>query len=74
MNAIIKFFSSFIDIIVSIFNLLLTLIEGVIWFITNLPALIAGISSSFAFTPSFLLPFLTVSVSLMVVLFVIRLL
>lgn len=74
MKAIIKFFSSFIDILVALGDLLLTLVESVIWFITNLPALIAGITGSFVYTPEFLLPFLTVSVSLMVVLFIIRLL
>ncbi len=74
MNAIIDFFTSIIDILVSLVQLLITLVDSVLWFVTNLPQLVSGITASFAYTPSFLMPFLMASVSLMVVFAIIRLL
>lgn len=74
MNALIDFFAGIIDILVSLVQLLVTTITSVIWLVTNLPQLVAGITAGFAYTPDFLFPFLTVSVSLLVVFAVIRML
>lgn len=74
MNAIIEFFSSIADILLSVINLLVTLVDSVIWVVTNLPQLIAGVTASFAYAPAFLTPFLAASVALLVVFAIIRLL
>lgn len=74
MRKIIGFLIGLVDILVALFNLILNLIDGIIWIITNLPELLAGVTASFSYVPAFVLPFLTVSVSIMVVIMLIRLL
>lgn len=74
MSKIIGFFTSLIDIILALVNLVITVIDGIIWLVLNLPELLAGVTASFSYVPSFVLPFLTVSLSVMVVIMLIRLL
>lgn len=74
MNAIIDFFTSCIDIIVSLLQLLWSFITGVVWLISNLPQIVSGVTAGFAYTPTFLMPFLAGSVALMVAYAIIRML
>lgn len=74
MKAIIDFFTSIIDILVSLIQLVVTLVDSVLWLIANLPQLVAGVTAGFAYTPTFLMPFLTASVALLVVFAIIRML
>lgn len=72
MTAIIDFFTSIIDVLVSLIQLVVTLVSSVLWLIGNLPQIVSGVTAGFAYTPTFLMPFLTASVSIMVVICVIR--
>lgn len=74
MSVIIDFFVAIIDIVVSLVKLIFTLLDSIIWLITNLPQLVAGVTAGFAYCPSFLMPFLLVSVSIMVVFCIIKML
>lgn len=74
MDAIIDFFTSIIDILVSLVQLVVTLVDSIIWLVTNLPQIQAGVVAGFAYAPTFVMPFLTASVSIMVVIMLIRLL
>lgn len=74
MNAIIDFLTSFVEIFVSLIELVVTLVSSILWLVTNLPQLISGVTAGFAYAPDFLLPFLVTSVSILVVLMLIRLL
>lgn len=74
MSVIIDFFVAIIDIIVSLVSLIINLVTSLIWLITNLPQLVAGVTAGFAYCPSFLMPFLLVSVSILVVFCIIKML
>lgn len=74
MNAIIDFFTSIIDILVSLIQLVVTLVDSILWLIANLPQLISGVTTSFAYAPSFIMPFLSASVAILIVIMLIRLL
>lgn len=74
MNAIIDFFTSFIDILVSLIQLVVTLVKSILWLVTNLPQLISGVTSGFAYAPSFIMPFLACSLAILVVFMLIKLL
>lgn len=74
MSAIIDFFVSILDIIVSLVQLVVTMVDSILWLVTNLPQLISGVTSGFAYAPSFIMPFLSVSVAILVVFMLIRLL
>lgn len=74
MTKIIGFFTSLIDVFVALLNMVINFIQSIIWLTLNLPELLAGVTASFSYVPAFVLPFLTVSLSIMVVLMVIRLL
>lgn len=73
MNAIIDFFTSIIDILVSLIQMVVTTVKSILWLIGNLPQIISGVTVGFAFSPSFILPFLGASLALLLVMFVIRL-
>lgn len=74
MSAILDFFTSLIDIIISLLQLVITLVDSILWLIANLPQLIAGITTSFAYAPSFIMPFLSASLAILIVIMLIRLL
>lgn len=74
MNSILEWLGALTDIIMSLINLVITLVNSVIWFVTNLPQFVSGITASFAYAPTFLVPFLSASVALFVVFAIIRLL
>ena len=73
MQAIIDFFTSILDIIMSLLQLVVTFLQSVVWLIGNLPQLIAGATAGFAYAPTFMLPFLTASLAVLVVIFLVRL-
>lgn len=74
MNAIIDFFTSIIDIVLTWINYLINWFQSVIWLISAIPRMISGVTAGFSYSPTFILPFLTASVSILVVVFLIRLL
>ena len=74
MNAIIEFFTSIIDILISLIQLVVTLVDSILWLISNLPQMITGVTAGFAYAPSFIMPFLSASVAILVVIMLIRLL
>ncbi len=74
MTAIIEFFQSLVDIITSLVGLVLNVIQSIFWLITNIGPMSAGIMTSFSYIPAFILPFATVSISLMVVFAILKLL
>lgn len=74
MNAIIDFLTSFVEIFVSLIEFFVTMVKSIVWLIGNLPQLISGVTAGFAYAPDFLMPFLVSSVSILVVIMLIRLL
>ncbi len=73
MTALIEWASGLLDILVSVVGLVLNVIQSIIWVIANLGSFVAGITTSLAYIPSFILPFATVSVSLLVVYAILKL-
>ena len=74
MTAIIEWLLGLVDIILALIQLLVTTLHSATWLVMNLPQLVAGVTAGFAYTPDFLFPFLSASVSLLVVFAVIRML
>ena len=74
MSAIIDFFTSIIDILVSLVSLVVTTIKSILWLVLNLPQLVAGVTTGFAYVPDFIMPFLLCSVSLLLIIALIRML
>ena len=74
MNAIIDFFVSIVDILAAAINFFVNLFQSVLWLVSSIPRMIAGVTAGFSYAPAFVLPFLAASVSIMVVVFLIRLL
>lgn len=74
MNAIIDFFVSILDIIVSLVNMVITSVKSIIWLIASLPRMISGVTAGFAYSPTFILPFLSASIAILLVIFIVRLL
>lgn len=74
MNAIIDFFTSCIDVLASLIGLVVTMVESIIWLTGNIPQLVAGVTAGFAYAPTFLMPFLSGSVALLVAFAIIRML
>ena len=72
MTVIVEFIASFIDVVVALVQRMVTTIDSIIWLVTNIPSMLAGITAGFAYAPTFLMPFLGVSVSLLIVMFLIR--
>lgn len=56
MSAIIDFLSGLVSFIVN-------MVQSVIWFVVNLPSMLAILTNSIAYVPDFLVPFLTLSIS-----------
>lgn len=65
MGAIINFFKTIIDFI-------LTFIEGVVWLITNLPTWTQIVLGTVTYAPAFLAVFLTLSLSVTVLFAVLK--
>ena len=74
MNAIIDFFTSFIDVLVALIQRVVTMVTSTVWLITNLPQMIAGVTAGFTYAPDFIMPFLNASVAILVLFMVIKLL
>lgn len=74
MNALFEWLGSFVDIILSVFKLLITLVDSLLWLIANIPQLLSGVIAGFAYAPSFILPFLMGSLAILVVFMIIKLL
>lgn len=67
MTAIITFFESIINFIV-------TSVQSMVWVVTILPSYVMAISNTIAFLPTFIVPFIQVSMCLIVLFGLIRLL
>lgn len=62
-----------IDVLGAIIDFFVNQFKSLIWLIQAIPQFITVISSSFAFAPSFLYPFLSVSLAIMIIFAVIKL-
>ena len=67
MSGIISFFESLFAIIGNI-------ISSILWFVTNLPSLLATLNVAVGYAPPFVLPFLLISISVTALFAIIRLL
>lgn len=74
MSAIVDFFASIVDILVSLVTLVVTTIKSILWLVVNLPQLVAGVTTGFAYVPDFIMPFLLCSLSLLLIIALIRML
>lgn len=55
--------SAIIDFLAGLVSFLVNMVQSAIWFVVNLPSMLAILTSSIAYVPDFLVPFLTLSVS-----------
>lgn len=62
-----------IDAIGAIIDFFVNQFQALIWLIKSIPQFVVVISSTFAYAPSFLYPFLSVCLSIMVIFAIIKL-
>lgn len=65
---------SIVDFITTIASFIFNNIASIIWIITSIPSFVTTITALFAYAPTFILVFLQISLSLMVVFAIIKLL
>lgn len=74
MNAILEFFASCIDTLVSLINMAATNLKSLAWLAFNLPSIMASFTGAMAYSPTFIYSFIQLSLSVLLIFALIRLL
>lgn len=63
-----------VDFLTSIVSFIINTLSSIVWVVTSIPQFIGSITAVFAYCPTYLLVFLEISLSLMVVFAILKLL